>query len=148
MINKKIASEIAFGIILLLVVAIGGFFWLQNQKTASNDLLNKPGSRGITVANPASTFCLKNGGKSEIRNGAEGGQIGYCVFGDGNECEEWSYFRGECSAGKPTGDKGVMCTQEAKLCPDGSYVSRTGPNCEFAACSGVSESSQPVKTRQ
>jgi hypothetical protein len=29
---------------------------------------------------------------------------------------------------------GQICTQEAKLCPDGSYVSRTGPNCEFAAC--------------
>ncbi len=28
----------------------------------------------------------------------------------------------------------VMCTQEAKECPDGSYVGRTGPNCEFAAC--------------
>lgn len=28
----------------------------------------------------------------------------------------------------------VFCTQEAKLCPDGSYVGRTGPNCEFAAC--------------
>ncbi len=28
----------------------------------------------------------------------------------------------------------VFCTQDAKLCPDGSYVSRTGPNCEFAAC--------------
>ncbi|MDP3988377.1 MAG: hypothetical protein Q8P80_04515 [Candidatus Levybacteria bacterium] len=26
------------------------------------------------------------------------------------------------------------CTQEAKLCPDGSYVSRTGPNCEFSTC--------------
>lgn len=26
------------------------------------------------------------------------------------------------------------CTQEANLCPDGSYVGRTGPNCEFAAC--------------
>ncbi|MCX6740678.1 MAG: hypothetical protein NTZ49_05650 [Candidatus Parcubacteria bacterium] len=26
------------------------------------------------------------------------------------------------------------CTQEAKLCPDGSYVGRTGPNCEFAEC--------------
>ncbi|TSC53631.1 MAG: Uncharacterized protein LiPW39_158 [Parcubacteria group bacterium LiPW_39] len=26
------------------------------------------------------------------------------------------------------------CTQEAKQCPDGSYVSRIGPNCEFAAC--------------
>ncbi len=28
----------------------------------------------------------------------------------------------------------VACTQEAKLCPDGSYVSRTGPDCEFAQC--------------
>ena len=27
-----------------------------------------------------------------------------------------------------------VCTQEAKQCPDGSYVSRTGPNCEFAPC--------------
>jgi uncharacterized protein (UPF0179 family) len=26
------------------------------------------------------------------------------------------------------------CTMEAKLCPDGSYVSRTGPNCEFTSC--------------
>src|SRR3989344_6674799 len=28
----------------------------------------------------------------------------------------------------------VACTQEAKLCPDGSYVGRTGPDCEFAQC--------------
>ncbi len=28
----------------------------------------------------------------------------------------------------------VVCTQEAKQCPDGSYVSRTGPKCEFAKC--------------
>lgn len=27
------------------------------------------------------------------------------------------------------------CTEEAKLCPDGSAVGRTGPNCEFAPCS-------------
>lgn len=26
------------------------------------------------------------------------------------------------------------CTQEAKQCPDGSYVGRIGPNCEFAPC--------------
>jgi len=26
------------------------------------------------------------------------------------------------------------CTQEAKLCPDGTAIGRTGPNCEFAAC--------------
>lgn len=28
----------------------------------------------------------------------------------------------------------VFCTQEAKQCPDGSYVGRTAPNCEFAPC--------------
>jgi hypothetical protein len=31
----------------------------------------------------------------------------------------------------------VACTEEAKLCPDGSSVGRTGPNCEFAACPPV-----------
>lgn len=28
----------------------------------------------------------------------------------------------------------TVCMQEAKVCPDGSSVGRTGPNCEFAPC--------------
>ncbi len=28
----------------------------------------------------------------------------------------------------------VACTEEAKICPDGSAVGRSGPNCEFAPC--------------
>ena len=35
------------------------------------------------------------------------------------------------------GDRGggpVACTLEAKICPDGTAVGRTGPNCEFAPC--------------
>lgn len=28
----------------------------------------------------------------------------------------------------------VACTQEALICPDGSAVGRSGPNCEFAPC--------------
>lgn len=28
----------------------------------------------------------------------------------------------------------VFCTQEAKQCPDGSWISRQGPKCEFAPC--------------
>lgn len=28
----------------------------------------------------------------------------------------------------------VSCTQEAKICPDGSSVGRIGPNCNFAEC--------------
>lgn len=30
--------------------------------------------------------------------------------------------------------QGLACTEEAKICPDGSAVGRTGPKCEFAAC--------------
>lgn len=28
----------------------------------------------------------------------------------------------------------VVCTMEARLCPDGSYVGRVPPNCEFKDC--------------
>ncbi len=28
----------------------------------------------------------------------------------------------------------VTCTMDTKLCNDGSYVGRSGPNCEFATC--------------
>jgi len=33
--------------------------------------------------------------------------------------------------------QGVLCTMEAKQCPDGSYVGRIPPKCEFAPCPGV-----------
>lgn len=34
--------------------------------------------------------------------------------------------------GLPSGPR--ACTEEAFVCPDGSAVGRTGPNCEFAPC--------------
>ncbi len=36
------------------------------------------------------------------------------------------------------------CTLEAKVCPDGTTVGRTGPNCEFAACSEAIAGSDPA----
>lgn len=32
---------------------------------------------------------------------------------------------------------GTACTAEALLCPDGSAVGRTGPECKFSACPGI-----------
>ena len=49
---------------------------------------------------------------------------------------------GACTPKKDTAnpdDKAVACTEEAKVCPDGSSVGREGPNCEFAACPGEGE---------
>lgn len=31
----------------------------------------------------------------------------------------------------PTEEEGVICTMDAMQCPDGSWVGRTGPNCQF-----------------
>lgn len=41
----------------------------------------------------------------------------------------------------------TACTQEAKICPDGSSVGRTGPNCEFAECPNQTAGS-PVQSQQ
>lgn len=34
----------------------------------------------------------------------------------------------------------TTCTEEAKICPDGSTVVRSGPKCEFAVCPGEKNS--------
>ncbi len=44
------------------------------------------------------------------------------------------FYRAAPVPGPGTMPGPVACTLEAKLCPDGSSVGRTGPNCEFAAC--------------
>jgi hypothetical protein len=45
-----------------------------------------------------------------------------------------------------TSSQAVLCTQEVKLCSDGSYVARTGPNCEFSACPASLNSSSPASS--
>lgn len=43
--------------------------------------------------------------------------------------------QGPSSTATPTPSaSAVACTADAKLCPDGSYVSRVPPSCEFALC--------------
>jgi len=48
------------------------------------------------------------------------------------------FFAGKNSLNRMNKFQPVACTEEAKLCSDGSYVGRTGPNCEFTACPAIS----------
>lgn len=43
-------------------------------------------------------------------------------------------FDAMASLGWKKADGPVACTMEAKLCPDGSYVGRVSPTCEFEQC--------------
>jgi putative hemolysin len=48
------------------------------------------------IPNPASVYCEQQGNKHEIQMASDGSQPGICTFPDGNTCEEWAYYRGEC----------------------------------------------------
>jgi putative hemolysin len=52
-----------------------------------------------TLPNPASVYCEEKGGTVDLRQDASGGVAGICVFADGSECDEWAYYRGECTPG-------------------------------------------------
>ena len=54
----------------------------------------------LGMANPASQYCVEQGGKLEIRNESNG-QVGYCHLPNGQVVEEWALFRSsqsECVA--------------------------------------------------
>lgn len=47
----------------------------------------------------------------------------------------------DVATSRPNPNDMVACTMEAKQCPDGSFVGRSGPNCEFAPCPSQTNSS-------
>lgn len=97
--NKLII--IVGGVILLIsVIAISVGLSPLSQTTNLTDQ-NRTGGGQIQnntgIANPASVFCTDNGYALESRVGTSGGVANFCLFGDDSECEEWSYFRGNCN---------------------------------------------------
>lgn len=48
----------------------------------------------------------------------------------------YSFGKNSYNPNSPIGNGGVACTEEAKLCPDGTAIGRQGPNCEFPDCPG------------
>lgn len=54
----------------------------------------------VGLANPASEFCVDQGGTLEIVDEADG-QVGYCTLPDGTRVEEWEYFTAETGTTQP-----------------------------------------------
>jgi putative hemolysin len=50
----------------------------------------------IGLANPASEFCVEQGYTLQMLEDDEGNQYGVCIFPDGDQCDEWAFYRGEC----------------------------------------------------
>ncbi len=45
------------------------------------------------ITNPASEYCISQGGTSEIRKDKDGAEFGVCKLANGEEREEWSLYR-------------------------------------------------------
>ncbi len=72
----------------------------QMLYTITVHLIQSKGPQPIGMANPASKYCVEQGGKLDIRKDAQGNEYGVCMFPDGTECEEWAFFRGQCKPGE------------------------------------------------
>ena len=57
--------------------------------------------KAVGLPNPASVHCLEVGGKLHMERSENGGEFGVCDLPDGQRCEEWALFRGECGKGPP-----------------------------------------------
>lgn len=55
---------------------------------------------GPEQANPASAYCVEQGGQVDIVDEADG-QVGYCELPDGRRIEEWEYYRSQTTTSEP-----------------------------------------------
>ena len=103
------------------------------------------------LPNPASAYCEQNGNKLEIRTAPDGSQSGVCVFPNGSACDEWAYYRGECSpavveatldgnGGGPGGNGGIEEQASGGYMPPGTteeivdwwgVIKRTEPGAQY-----------------
>jgi putative hemolysin len=96
-----------------------------------------------SMPNPASIYCEQNGNKHEIVTAADGSQSGLCIFPDGSACDEWAYYRGECSPAtqkSPTPIAVIDATTEEQAA--GGYMP-PGTSEEISDWWGVIKSTEP-----
>lgn len=85
-------------------------------------LLASACQRKADLANPASVYCIENDGTLELRTDEAGGQVGYCLFEDGSECEEWAFFRGDCQPGDSLRPQGTMANPASVYCEENDGI--------------------------
>jgi len=133
------------------------------QSSAKNtpESITPSGSESqIGLPNPASVYCVENGGVSKIRTNTDGSQYGVCIFPDGSECDEWAYYRGECApkSAAPAGSEaapesgapeGASPQAGAETAPDGWLVYRNetlGYSFQYPAGTSVLPNDDPLKS--
>lgn len=80
---KMVLYALIFGVIIFSLVYV---------------ILDHYRNTNFQRANPASEYCIEQGGELIFENSSDG-VYGVCIFGDGTKCEEWDFYNGNCNKG-------------------------------------------------
>lgn len=95
-----------------IVIAVGLFLLSACRNGTVRPSLATVTPNSANIANPAAAYCSQQGNQPEIFTAADGSQHGACIFPNGNECDEWAYYRDECS---PDSQSEAVAALRAKL---------------------------------
>lgn len=61
-------------------------------------------AKDTALSNPATVYCLQNGGKFSMSKTLDGSTEGICELPNNIQCEEWAYYKGDCPSGSKKKD--------------------------------------------
>ncbi len=104
-------AKTVFAICVLILLAGCGQLTTQPAEPNPSATPNLP--------NPASVYCEQQGYRLEIRTAQDGSQSGVCIFPDGSECDEWAFYRHECT---PATQDASMPNPASVFCEQQGYA--------------------------
>ena len=79
--------------LLIGAAALTGCGLQTNNEILSGEDILVQNTDTTQITNPASEYCISQGGTSEIRKDKDGAEFGVCKLANGEEREEWSLYR-------------------------------------------------------
>ena len=86
--NKDISRKVKKPVSVKQSVSVGNVN--QNNNYQNEDF---PEQKMIGMANPASVYCVEQGGESITKQNKDRSEYGICKFKDGKEVDEWEFYR-------------------------------------------------------
>ena len=87
---KNLKMAVSIFMIAASIVGMAAAKKAVRKDTAKKGTTKSP---VVGMANPASVFCEKHGGKSINVKDKDGNEVGKCQFKDGTKVDEWHYYR-------------------------------------------------------
>lgn len=78
---------------LVLGITSGILLLSGCQAMQQNSMQPNISAKPIGMANPASVYCINQGGQSFIKKDSQGAEAGYCRLTNGDVVDEWDFYR-------------------------------------------------------